>query len=204
MLTESNPIYSFIETGIAGMSVDVSIRARLLATGLSYLGLGYIFAKGREFSKEIFKITQKTKEKIQHFHDMTYTTAFNLALTPIIYYISGARGWREIALGVCTASFWGAINGGALGASVDVFEDLASLKSCERRWYPNVIKRQNPKVKKTIAIGLVATSIGLMALIYSSIPKYRQKESSEKIPSIEQVTERIPSESPLEASLENP
>lgn len=64
LLAASNPIYSVFETCIAGMSDSVSINARLVATGLSYLGMGTMFARGRDFSRRLFKITDKTKERI--------------------------------------------------------------------------------------------------------------------------------------------
>lgn len=132
LLTESHPVFALIETGVAGMAVATSMNAKLIATAISYLGLGSIYTRGRKLSRNLFKINDETKEKIHQFHDMMYATVFNLAVIPPLYYASGARGWREILIGTGTAAIWSALNGGLLGASVDVFQDLASIKTCER------------------------------------------------------------------------
>ena len=43
---------------------------------------------------------------------------------------------------------------------------MTGLKECERPSYPNFLKRQSSKVKKAIAVGLVAGAMGLTAGIY--------------------------------------
>jgi len=47
-LVASTPIFATFETVVAGLSDEVSLNARLLAVGLTYLGMGSVFAKGRD------------------------------------------------------------------------------------------------------------------------------------------------------------
>src|SRR5256885_6184315 len=95
LLAESTPVLAAFETGIAGMSVKVSLNARMLAAGLTYFGgTGYIYAKGRDTSRKLFRISHDTKEKMQHFHDAAYLGAFNLVIAPMLYIASGARNTR--------------------------------------------------------------------------------------------------------------
>ncbi len=181
LLTESNPIYSAFEVGVAGMSDSTSIKARLLAVGISYLGMGRAFTKGRDLSRKFFDITQESKEKVQYIHDIGYTAAFNLAICPLMYYIAGARDMKEIAIGTLTATSFSAVNGGFLGYSVDIGRDLTGLEECTRQSYPKFIKKQKKSVKKMIAAGLVAASIGAMAGIYSLTPNENNQNPSQTL-----------------------
>ena len=53
LLAESTPVFAAFETGIAGMSDEISLNARLLATGLTYFGgMGYAYAKGRDIYRK--------------------------------------------------------------------------------------------------------------------------------------------------------
>src|SRR3989344_4326364 len=81
LLAESTPIFAAFETGLAGMSDEISMNARLFATGLTYLGgMGIAYSKGRDFYRKIFKITDKTRERVQSLNDAAYTGLFNLAV----------------------------------------------------------------------------------------------------------------------------
>lgn len=172
MLAESTPIFAAFETGLAGMSDATSINARLLAVGINYAGLGYLFSKGRDLSKKLFKITDKTKEKIQTIHDIAYSGAFNLVFSPPMYALSQTLAGEDINLtkiliGTAAATGFGAINGSPIGYAVDVFRDLSGIKKCNRQSYPNFIKKQGSKIKKGILVGLIGASIGATGLIYS-------------------------------------
>lgn len=170
LLASSNPIYSAFEVGLAGMSNAISINARSFATGLTYLGMGTVFSKGRDFSRKAFHITDKTSEMIQSAHDIAYTAAFNLAVAPPIYLASGSRDLKEIAIGTGTAMAFSLVSGPLMGYAVDTFRDLTGLKKCERKTYPKFIRKQKPLIKKTLAGLLTAGSIALMAGIYSLTP----------------------------------
>jgi hypothetical protein len=171
LLTVTNPIYSAFEVGVAGMSDEVSIKARTAATVLSlFFGMGWAFGKGRNIWRKGFNITDRTKERVQMKHDILYSGAFNFVVAPIIYLASGVNDVKQLAIGTGTSVAFGMFQGPLMGYAVGVGRDLAGLEPCERKTYPDLIRRQNPKVKKGIAAGLAAASIGLMSLIYSATP----------------------------------
>ncbi len=167
LLAESTPILAAFETGLAGMSDEISMNARLLGAGLTYFGLGYSYTKGRDLSKKLFKIKDATKEKMQILHDSLYTGAFSLGVSPLIYLASGARDFKEIAIGTASAVALGLVNGAPVAYSVDLFRDLTGLKNCERPSYPNLLKNLKSKTKKGLAALVLAGSLGLTAGVYS-------------------------------------
>ncbi len=188
ILAESTPVFAAFETGIAGMSDEVSMNARMFAAGLVYLGMGSAFAKGRDLSRKLFKITDKTKERIQSVHDAAYSGAFTLAISPLLYAASGARDPKEIAIGTAVAVGFGLVNGSPVGYAVDLFRDLTGLKDCERPSYPYLLKRQNSKTKRGLAALLTAGTIALTAGIYAITP---DKQDNSPLPdnNIQQVIE---------------
>jgi len=186
MIVESHPVFAAIEVGIAGMSDAMSINARLLGTAIAFGGVGYIFGKGRDLSKKLFKITNKTKEIVQHVHDVGYAIAFNLALTPPMYTISQLIAgedldFNKIAIGAVSASIFGGLNGSPMGYTMDVFRDLTGLKECNRISYPNVMKKQSLKAKKSLAALLVASSIALTAGVYGLTPDKKTDTNQEPV-----------------------
>lgn len=167
LLVESTPVLAVFETVIAGMSVRVSLNARLLAAALTYFGgTGFIYARGRDLSRRIFGIHSETREAWQHFHDSAYLGVFNLVFAPILYVASGARDLHAIMVGTATAVAFGLVNGGPMGYVVDVFRDLVALKACNRSSYPQWLKRQSAWVKRTIFVFSVAAGIALTWLVY--------------------------------------
>src|SRR3989338_3451481 len=164
-LAESTPVFAAFETFVAGMSNEVSLNARFLSTGLAYSGIGYLYGKGRDLWRKTFRITDKTLERMQTLNDVAYTAVFNLAISPLIYFISGARDLKEIVVGTLCASFFGALNGVPMGYSVDLFRDLTGLKKSER--IPRFVRKTNSKIKKGLCGLLVAASIGLTASVYN-------------------------------------
>jgi len=167
MLAESTPVLAAFETGIADMSVQVSLNARLIAGMLTYFGgTGYLYAKGRDLSRKLFKIQDGTKERIQHFHDSAYLGAFNLVIAPLLYVASGARDRREIVIGTATAIAFGLVNGGPMGYVLDMFRDLTSLKQCNRSSYPGLLRRQNRTVKMGLFVLLIVLAVVTTWCIY--------------------------------------
>ncbi|MDP2908271.1 MAG: hypothetical protein Q8N77_00520 [Nanoarchaeota archaeon] len=190
-LAEASPVFSAFEVGVAGLSDATSINARLLAAGMFYAGFGYLFTKGRDLSRKIFGITDKTKEKIQHAHDAAYAGILTLVTSPPIYAVSQAIAGEDIdltkiAIGTATATLLGAANGGPVGYAVDVFRDLSGIKECNRTSYPSFLKKQSSKVKKGILAGMIAASIGLMGLVYSLTPDEKHKASYHEKQTVEQ------------------
>ncbi len=172
LLAESTPIFAVFETGLAGMSDDLSVNARFLAAGLTYFGgLGIAYSKGRDVYRKVLGITDKTGERIQSFNDAAYNGLFNLLVAPAMYYASGVREPKEIALGTASAIAVGLVNGAPMGYAVDLFRDLTGLKKCERPSYPGLLSEQNSKTKKTLAALITAGSVALTAGIYALTPK---------------------------------
>ena len=176
ILTPTSPILAAMEVGIAGMSDSVSLGSRLSFAGLSYIGLGPAYAKGRDFSRSRFKINNQTKESIQTLHDSAYTIIFNLLLTPPVYLAMGADV-RQSAIGGLAAAGMGVFLGPVMGYSVDVGRDLTGLKKCERSSYPESIRKQSSSVKLGLAGVLVAGAISAMAGIYSLTPNKSNSEN---------------------------
>ncbi|MHA1989108.1 MAG: L-alanine exporter AlaE [Promethearchaeota archaeon] len=182
LLAESTPVFAAFEVGLAGMSDEVSLNARLFAAGLTYFGgMGYAYAKGRDLYRRFLHITDKTKERKQTINDAIYTGLFNLIVAPIIYVASGARDIKEIAIGTASAVAFGAVNGIPMGYSVDTFRDLTGLKECDRPSYPKLLKKQNSKVKKGLATLLVGTSVALTAGIYGLTPDEENEINQEPV-----------------------
>ena len=168
LLAESTPVFAAFETGLAGMSDEVSMNARIIAAGFTYFGgMGYLYSKGRDLSRKLFNITGKTKEKIQSLHDSAYLGVLNIGIAPLLYLASGSRDTKEIAIGTATAVAFGLTNGAPIGYAVDLFRDLTGLNDCERHSYPEFLKRQNPQTKKGLAALLTAGSVALTAGIYA-------------------------------------
>lgn len=172
LLAESTPVFAAFEVGIAGMSDATSMNARMLAAGIAYAGVGYLFGKGRDLSRKLLKITDQTKERIQQICDIGYTVSFNIAVSPPMYAISQTLAGEDIdfgkiAIGTAAAVAFGAINGVPLGYTVDVFRDLSGIKECNRPSYPKFFKGQGKRIKRGILAGLIGASIGISGMIYS-------------------------------------
>jgi len=165
--TAANPIMAGLEITAFGMSDEVSINARIFASVIGYLGVGSLLAKGRDLSRRIFGVTEKSKEKVQQFHDGTYLAGFNAVFAPIMYTYSGETDLKKIAIGTLGLMATGAVLGGPIGYAVDSFRDLTGLQNSERNSYPDLVRKQTPIVKKTIATALIAASIGVMSATYS-------------------------------------
>ncbi len=171
LLTSTNPIFTVYEVGLSGMTDEVSIKSRLIISGATYAGLGYVYGKFRDISRNYFNITDKSKERTQSIHDGVYLAVLNTILGSGLYLISGEKDWGNlgIAVGLGTLSAVTFI-GPLTGFAADAARDLFGLKKCERRLYPNIIANRSSKTKKLIAAGLIAASIGATAAIYKMTP----------------------------------
>jgi len=168
ILTIGTPISAAMEVGLAGMSDEVSMNARLIAVGLYYGGLGSIVSRGRDLWRKGFKITDTAKERIQFIHDAAYLTAFNSVFNPVFYYASGSRDLKEIAIATVAAAGLSLSLGGVAGYAIDGFRDLTGLKESQR--VPKSIREKDSKTKKSLAALAVAGSLALTAGIYGLTP----------------------------------
>ncbi len=185
MLAIGTSVSAAMEVGIAGMSDDVSINARLLAAGLTYAGMGSVFSRGRDLWRMGFGITDKTREKIQGIHDIAYMTALNSAISPIFYYISGSRDWKEIVIGTAGIAALNLSLGWPAGYTIDLFRDLTGIKKSER--IPSRIRNLGSGTKKGLATLALAGSLAVTAGIYGLTQD--KNETYQPQPVIEQLQE---------------
>ncbi|KKR01798.1 MAG: hypothetical protein UT26_C0032G0007 [Microgenomates group bacterium GW2011_GWC1_39_12] len=197
ILTESTPLFAAFETLAVGMSPEVSMNTRMIAAGSAYAGLGYIYGKGRDISRRLFRVTDKTSERYQHLHDSLYSGAFNLVLAPTIYFFAGEKDISKIAVGTACAIGLGSVNGGPIGYSIDLFRDLTGIKKSER--IPKILRRQNSKVKKSLVALLVGGAIATTTGIYG-LTADKKRDYQEPIAIVEKYEN---SEGVKESNLEN-
>lgn len=152
---------------VSSIPAEVSLKTRAYAIGLGYLGLGFVLSKGRDISRKLFKVKENSKESLQWVHDAAYLMGFNAIVNPLLYYVSGSRDLKEVIGGTLALSIFSAFAGGPIGYTIDVFRDLTGLKSCKRESYPDLIKKQSPKIKKGLIALLTAGSIAATAAIYN-------------------------------------
>ncbi len=162
------PAYALMEIGLAGMSHQQSLDARLVGLSSVYLGLGSVISLGRDYSRKAFDITKDSPGKTRKIHDTLYLATIALVSNPIFYLAIGARDVKEIVVGTVAGAVLSAAVGAPMGYAIDWFRDLLGVESAQHM--PSLIKRCSSRVKKTIAAGLVAASVGLTGLVYHVIP----------------------------------
>lgn len=188
----SNPFFSAAETIVAGMSLETSLCARVIGTTLTYAGLGSIYTRGMYGSRRLFNIDEDHNSHLEKIHDSLYSLAFTLGSSPIFYYLSGSRNFKEIAVGTALSAAVALTSGGLVGYTTDAFRDLCGIKESKR--LPGLIKQQGPRMKKGILVASIAASFTISSLIYgaseylrnlddssshaSSIQKYQEKDFS--------------------------
>ncbi|MBS3169047.1 hypothetical protein J4210_01055 [Candidatus Woesearchaeota archaeon] len=174
----TTPVYALLETGIARMPHDLSLDARLWAVGLGYCGLGALIGLGRDYSQRKFGITEQTREAIRRLHDTVYSGAIVLASNPFFYLALGCRDFKEIAVGSVVGAAVGAAIGTPLGYAFDWFRDLTGVEPSKRM--PAWMKQASSRTKKALAVGLVAASVSLTALVYHFVPDQQDVPDQQK------------------------
>jgi len=175
MNTFFTPIYAVMETQIAGMSNAVSINSRLFTAGVAYAGLASL-TKLRDASKKFFGITRKTREFVKYAHDIGFAIGLVSVVKPSIYLLSGETDWRKIAIGT---GFGLALNAFAAGPALhffDVHRDLMGVEKSERM--PGFLRKKSGKVKKLVAAGLLAASVGISGTYYGLREMFSRKRDS--------------------------
>jgi hypothetical protein len=163
LCTIGNPFFGTYEKLVLGMDNDSFLKARLIATGTSYLGMGFLFAGGREISRKVFGVNKDSPEKKQEIHDAAYAMAFNTMLGPIIYGLSGAD-LKQILYGTAFAVATAIPTGIAAGYALDAGRDLAGFDESPR--LPKRISGLSPWKKKGLYAAAVAASLGIIGLLY--------------------------------------
>jgi len=183
-LAEATPIFAFSEKVISGMSDQVSLDARYLATAITFAGSGWAYNKGRNLWRKRFDITQKSREWAQQKHDMIYGGLYSAALTGPIYLATGETDPWKLGIGTLCAGAIGAFNGGVVGYTLDLFKDLMGLEDSVR--IPKLISSQSSGKKKGLAALICAASLAVTMGIYHFTPDV-QEISGDGRPGIESV-----------------
>ncbi len=177
----STPVYVLFENAIVGMSDDVSLNARLTSGALTYAGLGFAIAKGRELSQNLFHIDEDSSNTRKVVHDAGYLLTFTAVLTPAIYAYSGASLEDNIT-GTLIAMGLAIPIGPIIGYGIETYEDFTGLK--HSKGLPTFLTQRSQSTKWSIALGGIAASVGLTALIYSLTPDNKEEKRTTDITTV--------------------
>ncbi len=161
VLAASHPIFAISEK-IKGLADSVSIANRIDASKLFYLGAGYLYSRGRDLYYNVLGVEKDSKYKL--FHDALWGAIFGFVFNGAIT-ANNTKSLEETLNGAIAGAVAGSISGFPSGYGIDAFRDLTDINPSGR--LPYKIRSLPSKVKKGIAVGLTAASIGLMAAIYS-------------------------------------
>lgn len=164
----ANPIYAAFETNVAGMSDDVSLKARLIGSGIFLAGVGIAYNQGLRYSRKKFNITEESTNKKIWLHDTLYTVGFAVASCPPLYLLSGESDPVKIAAGTGIAAGLSICLGGLYGYVADAGRELTGIKPNPR--LPEKIRALPQNVKRTIAALAIVTSIAALAGVYQLSP----------------------------------
>ena len=162
--TVCNPIYATLETCVVGMSDLVSIKSRLMNTGLLYAGLASL-TKIRDYTKKLFGITKKSREIAKGVHDVLFAAVFIVGLKPLIYLAAGESDWRKITLGTLGSLGVGAAIAWPLGRFVDGYRELLGVEETGR--LPEFVEKRSSRTKKTLAALLTGAAVAVTAAVYA-------------------------------------
>ncbi len=166
IIVENAPLFAAQEVFFAGMSDTISLHARIYGALSVYLGVGFVYSKGRDFFKEKLHIEEKS-EFVKTAYDAFYTSAFAASYSVPLYFFSGTTDIKEIVLGTIGGGIIGFVNGAPQGYMLDVCRDLAGVKPCTRSSYPSFLREKSATGKKLLALGLVSLSFATLTGIYT-------------------------------------
>lgn len=175
-----NPVLMALETNFVGLSYTKSIGIRTLSTTASYLGLGSLYSQLREYSKRKFGIN-KASETAKNIHDFCYNIAYISILCPIFYRAMGETDPWKIALGTAVTLGMSVPMGIPVGYAIEIGKDVTGKEECEREYYPNLMKKRHPLIKKTIALGYVAACYASMWAYYNHVPDRHAEPSNQPV-----------------------
>ena len=180
LLLASTPIGALNDM-VFGVSISKSLESKLKVIGGAYLGLGFIYVKGRDFSRKMFKMNKEgVSEKKKFAHDAIYNVCWSVPFSLAIYLSSGVdfETAKNVTISANIISFF---SGPITGYTIDMFRDFAGFKKSDRK-IPLVLKNTSKKTKKVLATGMLAASILLTAGVYTVKHNYFPKKyKQEKI-----------------------
>lgn len=151
-----NPVLSILETQLFGLSDQVSINSKFIGMTLGYLGLGSVYSKGRDLYNKLFGINENTSKVVRGIYDTAFSLGYGFVVLSGIYFLSGQRDPSTLIFASLSGAVSSLILGIPYGYSIDLTRDLTGIKESNR--VPDFIKKQNPYLKKGIAISLTAAS----------------------------------------------
>jgi hypothetical protein len=163
LVTIGNPFFGAYEKLVLGLPNEIFLNARLIGSGWTYAGMGFLFAGGRDLSRKLFGISKQSPEKKQETHDALYAMAYNSVFAPLIYGFSGAD-LKQVLYGAAFAVATAIPTGIAAGYAIDIGRDLAGFDESPR--LPKRLKEWASWKKKGLYAAAVAVSIGLTGLLY--------------------------------------
>ncbi len=69
------------------------------------------------------------------------------------------------------------LNGGFAIFSRDIYRDLTGFRECGRWLYPDLIKKQNQRTKRTLAICYVASALAMVGGIVELTPPVKNRDA---------------------------
>lgn len=161
----TTPVLSALETMVAGMSTEVSVKARILGIGLSVAGVASIFTYGREYFKRMLGKDMNGNNLPAFTYDARYAAFFAAALSPFFYGVAGSRDIVEIVAATALNTGIAYVAGGPYGYMLDAAHELTGVQQPER--LPKFLRDSSDRFKRGVAAGSLLFSAGLTALIYA-------------------------------------
>lgn len=156
-LSVVTPLYAAMHNFI-GVSDEVSMTNRVLVAGLTYLGIGYLYAKGLEKSRKTFRVAKENSELAYGAHDTSYSLLFNAATAPTFLYFGGENNTERLTEVAAIQSTLAIPTGWATGYVMDTMRDLMTIEKSSR-WMPKFLRKAKQKTKEKIAAAAILASM---------------------------------------------
>jgi len=162
VLAVTTPSFTLWENVALGFSDELSIGSRVSSAAVFYLGMGSVFAKGRDL---FYRVIKQAESKCQ---DMAYSTLFGSVYGVGIYSANGGS-LEEVVVGSLTGGVLSAALGIPIGYAVDAGRAITGRKTSDR--IPAKIHNLSSKKKKRLAAGILAASLAIIGTTYAATPE---------------------------------
>ena len=166
IVAEVTPIATMSDMFYVGLTQSESVDIRVKAAILSYSGVSFLTARGRDLSRKFFHVYESSSERRQWVHDTAFNMTMN-ALTTAPIFLSAGASFEETVKGTLFGIGLGLVNGYPVGCAIDTFRDLAGIVPCKRKWYPARLRDASMGVKRAVMIGALALSYCAISSVYS-------------------------------------
>lgn len=165
-LVVGNIFYGVMERVFLGFAPDLFLKSRVTASALVFLGIGYIYGRGRDIFYRLmdkYHLLGTIKKPNIGVRDIVFGFIFSFFFNILIYTISGAN-FIELVKGTIVGTIVGLFVGVPMGYSIDLFRDLLGVKKSQR--IPVFIENLSLYLKYIFAFVLILVSIGILAILY--------------------------------------